>query len=202
MTKVETEKAYFFQRFIAFIVDMIIVSIVAGLLASPFIKTDTVNKLSEETNSIMEKYMNEEIDTKTYLSQSVDISYEMARVNGIATIVEILILILYFIVFQFYNNGQTLGKKLMKIKIVKDDGSELTMNNLIIRSLINVFILLDMIILAFTIFASKDIYFYAILIFESIQYLVIIVSIFMILFGVESKGIHDRVAHTRVVKVN
>jgi len=110
MEKVSGEKAYFFQRVIAFIVDMVIVSIVASLLATPFMKTSTVNKLTEETNNIMEQYMNEEIDTKTYFNQSIDISYELARANGLVTIVEVFILILYFIVFLFYNSGQTIGK--------------------------------------------------------------------------------------------
>lgn len=196
------ESAYCFQRVIAFIIDMMIVGIVSGILSTPFVKTSSIEKLSVESNKVADQYIAGKIDLKTFLNQSADISYEISRANGIATIIEVIMLILYFVVYQLYNNGQTLGKKLMKIRVVTNDSSDLTMNNLIIRSLIVNFILVDMLVLAFTIFASKDVYFYATSIFMGFQYLVIIVSIFMILCGRECRGIHDRLSHTRVVNVD
>lgn len=195
------ENAYFFQRVIAFIIDMIIVGIISSLLSTPFVNVSTVEKLSAESNKVATEYMSGKIDVKTYLNQSVDISYEMARSNGISTIIEIVMLILYFVIYQFYNNGQTLGKKLMKIKVISSDSAELTMNQIIIRSLIVNFILVDMIILAFTIFANKDVYFYAVSVFEGLQYLIIIISIFMILCSSNRTGIHERLSHTRVIKL-
>ena len=90
----------------------------------------------------------------------------------------------------------------MHIQIVKDDDSELTINNLIFRSLIINSIFADMLVLGFVIFASKSVYFYGVGTIEVIQYIVVLVSAFMVMFSKSSRGLHDLVAHTKVVRDN
>ena len=115
----EVVKARFVERFLAFIIDMLIVSIASSLLSYPFISStsrENQEKLANETQQIIEDYSKEKIDTKTYFVKASDISYDIARENGLSTIIGIFISCLYFIVFQFMNDGQTLGKRLFKIK--------------------------------------------------------------------------------------
>lgn len=196
----EKENALFFQRLVAFFIDIIIVSVVASLLSYPFYDAESVSKLSDSTIELTEKSMNQEIDIETYMTESIDISYEMARKNGVVSLITIFLSILYFICYQFHNDGQTIGKKLMHIQVIKDDDSDLTINNMIFRSLIINSILVDMIIIAFTIFANKNVYFYGVGTIEMIQYTVILISALMIMFGKTGRGLHDLVAHTKVVR--
>jgi uncharacterized RDD family membrane protein YckC len=56
------------------------------------------------------------------------------------SLITILIEVLYFVVFQLYNGGQTFGKKITKIKVVSES-NDLTMNQMIFRSLLSNYIL-------------------------------------------------------------
>lgn len=87
----------------------------------------------------------------------------------------------------------------MKIRVINKDSNELTMNNILLRSLIINSILFNMIVLGFITFLSKDMYLYGVYSFQIIQYLIVIISVFMILFGKESIGLHDLIGHTKVV---
>ena len=75
------------------------------------------------------------------------------------------------------------------------------MNQMIFRSLIINSILVEMIVLGFIILASSDVYFYGVGIFEGIQYLVMLISVFMVMFREDGRGLHDLIAHTKVVKI-
>ena len=197
----KSENAYLYKRLIAFLIDIVIVSFVVNLVSIPFINTDSVEKLSLENEKVLKQYNSGEIDSKTFINQSIDVNYELTRVDGIINIIQILFMILYFVVYQFYNNGQTIGKKLMKIKVCAFDDSELNINNYVVRGLINDFILVNMVVLGFAFVASKDVYFYAISVFEGIQYLVLIISLFMIVFSSDGRGIHDRISNTKVINI-
>ena len=88
----------------------------------------------------------------------------------------------------------------MKIKVSSTDG-DLTINQVLVRSLIIDMILLDMVVFGFVIFAPENIYFYGTLFLEMIQYAVIFISIFMIC-GKQKRGLHDLITHTEVIKAN
>ena len=198
--KTEKEKATFLQRFIAFIIDVFLVSFIASLLVYPFIDNDNAEKISNESMEVIEKYTSAEIDMKTYATEMSSLTYQSAKSNGIVTLVTLVCEILYFAVFQLYNNGQTLGKKLLKIKVVAEDG-KLSMNQMVVRALIVNSILLEIISFCFMLFAGETVYFYGVATLEMIQYAVLVISAFMIMWSAKRQGIHDKIVHTEVVKL-
>ena len=119
---VKEEKALFIQRLVAFILDVMIVSVVATFISYPFLDMDSIQKLNDSSVQVMEDFMAQKIDAEEYVSESVSISYEMSRKKGINSLFIIFLNILYFIVFQIKNNGQTLGKQILRIKVVSTTG--------------------------------------------------------------------------------
>lgn len=196
----QPEKALFIQRFAAFILDVFIVSMVASMIAYPFLDMNSIDKLSESSTQIVEDYMKQEISIEEYTNESISVSYEMARKQGILSLITIFLNILYFVVFQIKNDGQTIGKKLLKIKVSSNDGNQLTMNQMIFRSLIINSILIDMVNFCVLLFTNQMAYFYGVGILSMIQFIIIAASGFMVMFSEKRQGIHDLIAHTDVVK--
>lgn len=196
----EPEKALFVQRFAAFILDVFIVSMIASMLAYPFLDLDSIEKLNKSSVQVVEDYVSQKIDINEYTSESISVSYEMARKQGLLSLITIFLNILYFVVFQIKNNGQTIGKKLLKIKVSSSDGDGLTMNQMIFRSLIINSVLIDMVSFCILLFTDEMTYFYGAGILSMIQFTIIAVSGFMVMFNEKRQGIHDLIAHTDVVK--
>ena len=195
------ENALFIQRVFAFLFDVFIVDFASSLVTMPFIDSESISKLNESNMEVVDKYISGEVESDVYFSEVMGNSYQLAKKNGLYSLVVVFFEILYFIVYQFYNNGQTLGKKLMKIRIVPTDG-DITMNQMIFRSFIINSVLLDMVLIGFIIFAKQSVYLYGVLIFDVIQYAIFLVSCFMVMFSNSGQGLHDRIAHTRVVRTN
>lgn len=194
-------KAMFSKRLAAFILDVLLVSFCTSLLAIPFTKNDdTITKLNQESKVAYEKYQKKEISLKTYYVQVVDLEYEITRAEGVTSLITLLITILYFIVFQFYNKGQTIGKKVMKIKVVNNDKKKLTINNVVLRSLIINTIVFEMLSLLFAFLGNKEVFFYASLVTESLQYIIIITTIIMVISRKDGRGLHDFLGNTKVVQ--
>ena len=194
------EKALFVQRFLAFLLDIVLVSFVASFISYPFLDMDSIQKLNESSVEVMENYTNGKIDEKEYFNESSTISYELARKQGVNTLVIIFLNILYFVVYQIKNNGKTLGKQILKIRVVDSANRDLSMNQMIFRALIINSILLDMISFGVLIFANQSSYFYGVSFLAFIQFCILSVSTFMIMFGKDRRGLHDLVAHTDVVR--
>lgn len=193
------KKPLFIQRFVAYLIDFLIVALVASLISSPFINSEKIEKLSEDSTTLVEKYVNQEISVNEYTAEYMNIEYDMARTNGLMSIITVFLGVCYFVVLQLYLGGQTLGKKLMKIRVVSETGN-LSMNQMIFRSFISNSILVDIISILFMIFASRTVYFYCVGLFSLIQYIIIFVSVIMVIYTKEGLSIHDRIVHTKVIK--
>ena len=195
----EKKKALFLQRFIAFLIDIFIVSFIVALISTPFVNSKKIESLNDKSYELIEKFRNKEIDTNEYVAEYLNISYDLSKSSGMITIINIVISLLYYVLFVLKNNGQTLGKKLLKIKIVSTD-SELTTNQLIFRSFIANSILINFLSVMLLLCVSKSVYFYCYFSFSIIQYIITIISVFMIIYSKSGMSIHDRIAHTKVIK--
>ena len=198
--KSSKEKAYFSQRLLAFIIDFCIITIVSSIITTPFINQEKTNKLSDESMTIIDNYVNGDIDINTYFDEFTTVSFKLAQNSGIQSLIVIVFNILYFVVYQVYSKGQTIGKKIMKIRVVSDDG-DLLMNQMIFRSLISNFIFIDIVSFIFMLISKNSVYFYSVAILEIIQFIVAFVSIVMILNRKDGRAIHDKLVHTSVVRV-
>lgn len=190
--------ASFWKRLIAFFVDILIISFVATIICVPFTNEENTSKLEEEYLESTQSFFNNEISIEDYQQIQISYMYNSAKDSGLLRIVTILLSILYFGLLQFYLKGQTLGKKLVHIRVKSDDG-DLTVNQLLFRSLIIDSIILDLILFVSMMFMNKNIYYYSSMSFELIQYIIYFVCFIMIFNNKERKGLHDVLFHTSVV---
>lgn len=194
------DKPYFFPRAIAYIIDIIIINIICFgvLLLVP--KNDNYEYYSKEYEQIQADYLAEKINTEEYLNKSVDVIYNIDSNNIISLIVQVVIIILYFVVFQFYNKGQTIGKKLMRLRVVSVKDSDLTLNQITYRGLIINSILSNILIIGSLLFLNRDYYYYASSGIQMLSSLIFIVTLIMILFRKDGRGLHDVIANTKVIQ--
>ena len=97
-------------------------------------------------------------------------------------------------------NGETLGKKLMKIR-VESETDELTINQMIFRSFMINSLLLYIIDFIIMLTVAKRSYIFVVMGVSFIQYIVLFICAIMMLFRKDGKGLHDLVCRTRVVNV-
>lgn len=199
--KENNEKALFIHRLAAFIIDMFFISCVASLLSYPFLDNKSINSLTEDATKLIESYSKGDIDINTYTSEVKGVTYELAKKQGVVSLITITLSVLYFVVYQYKKQGQTLGKKLLKIKVVSSDKDKLTTNNYVIRSLIINSILVDLIGLTFIVFGNVDTYFYSNMVCGLVKYGLLLTCAFMVMWSKSGMGLHDRLAHTMVIKV-
>ena len=98
-----------------------------------------------------------------------------------------------------YNNGQTVGKKLMKIKVKSITDESLSINTMLFRALIIYGIAANIINLILILLLKKELYLSISNTISIIQSLIVIISVFMILFSKQKRGIHDIITKTEVV---
>lgn len=201
--KIDTDiKAMFSQRLLAFLLDVVILSIITTLITAFIPLNDNASKLYEEQNQILEDYVGGTSSMEDYVNQMVDIEYDIAKYTVVSSIAAVVISLLYYVIYPCYNNGQTFGKKLMKIRIKKTNDKDLSMNDLLIRSMVNNSILLNIICIALVLFLSKDLYLITTSLVSWLQYLVMIISVIMIAFTKNAQGLHDKLAKTEVVQAD
>lgn len=194
------QKPSFMSRFLAYFIDMVIVAVVVGLIGNFLPNRDNVAKLNEEYNSITQSYIDSEISYKSYMNQISLVSYDLDYANVLYYIVEVFFVILYYVVFQFYNGGQTIGKKVFKIRVVGNNGYKLTLNDYIFRSMILNSVFVNIIVIGSILFLSRNYYFNVGYALQIIQYVLLLVTIIMVMFKKDGRGLHDIVAKSKVVK--
>lgn len=198
----KNDKPYFFPRLVAYIIDVTLVSIVCSGILFLFPKNENYSKYLKEYQEVQTNFIDNKIEADEYIHKVADITYDIDYSNVLSMIVEVVLLILYFIVFQFYNKGQTFGKKLMKLRVVSTNGNELTLNQVTYRALIIDSILINLFMIAALLFLGRNYYYYASLSLQILSGIIIFVTLMMIFFRKDGRGLHDVVTGTKVIQEN
>jgi len=214
-----SKKPYIHKRLIAYVIDILIISFVSSILAMPFTKNDEYEKLAKELYEITDKYKqevktsneyndnvitsneitNEDVISNEYLNAINDISYKMTKANLSQTIVVIIVSVLYYVLFNYYNKGQTIGKKIMKLRIIEKDGNDLNLNNYIIRMLVANPALANIVTIILILTLSKEEYLIYESKFSTVFGIIYILCFLFALYRSDGKGLHDLLAGTVVI---
>ena len=197
------------KRISAYIIDIFIILILVTLLS----QINILNPYKKKYDKAYEKYTefykenfaeNTTIDYDILKSSEyLDIMHDLSFYSMSYTIIEIVVIILYFTLFPLLFDGQTIGKKICKIKLSSDKG-KLTFGSLLIRALFypiftNIILyvtLSNFLTLLCVILFKGKVYFYSNLI---ISIIATIYSYIDILFMInKDTAIHDRLSHTKV----
>ena len=197
------EKSFFFPRLIAYVIDFFIVAMASSLLLV-FLPSDTVNtydKYSKEFDNLQNDVLKGNIKVEEYNSKVKDAIYNKDHSSVPVLLIQIPLYIGYFIVFQYMNKGQTLGKKLMKVKVISTKDKKLSINQIAIRALIVDSIAADLLILGSVLFIGKNHYYYVSTGVQMTLAVITIVILAMVLIRKDGRGLHDMLSSTKVVNV-
>jgi len=193
------KKPVSYKRILAYLIDILIVTVISSIFTLAIPVSDLYLDKSEELSTIMKSYQKGEIEKNEYLDKVNDISYVISKETVSTSIVTVVITTIYFVVLGYYMNGQTPGKKFMKIRVVSNDETRLTMNNYLIRGLIVDSILMNIISIAIILVLEKDMFFKVNEIMSTIFGAFYVFVFAMILFREDGRGFHDIIANTKVI---
>lgn len=182
------------KRFLAYIIDMIIVLGIVFLIKLLF----PININEVNLSNLNEQYLAKNITYSEYMDSYIPIVHNIDKSNVGINLIAMIVLVLFFIIIPNLKNGQTIGCMIFKIKIVSE---KLTIEQLVGRSVI-INGLGYMIIMFLSLYLLNDkIYFYLINFLAFFQIIVVLINGFMVLYKEKHQGIADNLTKTRIEEI-
>lgn len=196
------------KRVMAYIIDILIVSIIATMISS----VGLINPYKDEYEEAYDEYadvvaqIQEEgsgVDRDASEDELITLYYNVNKYNVVRSGISVVCTILYFALLQSLMNGQTIGKKIMKIRVVANkDDKKLNFGNFLIRSVIlNNVIFSVLFIVGIYLFDVSGYYNYSIVV-SYLQMLLLTVIMLMVVLRKDFRGLHDFAAGTKVIDLN
>ena len=191
----------FLKRFLAYLIDIILVGTIMGIISAIF-TTKNATVLSNQFLELNEQVINTKLDFGIYYSRVADITLSLDRENFMINIINCVIIILYFVVLPLYKNGQTLGKKIMKLRVVSNNEKKLNFWKYLIRIVILNNIWLSLINVGAVYVVSGVKFYYVTYVISMLSSLIYMLNLIMVMFRKDNRGLHDMVAGTKVIEVS
>ena len=193
------KEAHTAQRIAAYIIDIIIVSIITLILACGIPRSDKYKKAVEDNDTLVDKILNNE-NEEDYINKFYENEYVIEKETFSENLIETSITIGYFVIFAFLNKGQTVGKKLVKIRVVSKDETDASYIQLFGRSLIINDCFYAIVSLIIINLIKPNQFLYTIGILGFVHSLFLIGTILMAICRKDKRGLHDIIAKTKVVE--
>jgi uncharacterized RDD family membrane protein YckC len=185
------------KRLIAYIIDFIFILSILMIVAY-FIPKNSNEFLNNDINNLTEQVLNNEITFKTYAKEyAIYLSYIDSE-NVIYNIIGAIIMIIYYVIIPLIFKT-TLGKYIMKLEIKHKDNKKLNILNTLIRSIIDVGLLYSLITIFLVQMVDSKTYLIILIICGIIQFILVITSLFMILYRHDKQGLQDILSRSNVV---
>lgn len=190
--------ASFFDRLGCYLLDVLLIFAISSVI-SVFIpsKGSDINK---EITALTEKYTNGEVGSEAFINEYQDLMYNYQKDNYLSTVVSVGLNFIYFVVFAYFNKGQTIAKKLTNIKVVDNKtGERPKFWQMLVRNIF-IYSLLSNIIILILLFTSKNNFIYCYTLVGGFDLMFVMITVMFVLYRKDKRGLHDMMACTKVVK--
>ena len=183
------------KRLFAYIVDLIIVVVIASLFIDMPILNPYFDKYLELSESLVSYLNGGEVLTQEAIN---NLQYEFVYYSFYSSIILLSIKILYFILFQYINKGKTIGKAIFKIELVSEK-RKLKFYQVLLSSLIICNIFTQSITLVLLRTLSKSSFMNISGYISTIELTIAMITVVMITMRKDARGLHDLISNTSVV---
>lgn len=184
------------KRLFSYIIDMLIVLLLV-VLVRQIVGT---NEYTMKITTINEQYIEKEIDFKTYLSNYSLITQNMDKDDLGINIYMTFLMIIFFIIIPNITNGQTIGQKIFKIKMIGQN-DKITIEELAGRAVVINGIGYMLFMFGILFLTNHKIYFILINLFAFFQLTVVIINVFMLLYKKGNCSLTDKFTKTRIEEI-
>ena len=193
------KRANFWKRFTAYMLDVLLLWIALFIVELIIPRSDLYFETDKALTLISENFVIGKMPLTTFLSNYADLIRIADKEQVFLSLANVIFVLIYFCGIPYFFDGQTIGKKLMSIKIARKDNECLTLNSLLIRNIIINGLGSLLISLVCIFILPGKLYFAVTSIFGIIQILLVIISGFMVLYRKDKRGLQDIFSKTRVV---
>ena len=204
---------YIYRRISAFLIDMFLVVLVATLFSG----IKYMNPLMDNYEEAYSEYSTIYKESSSDLLKSTSFSeinkfaqkigkaiYKLDLTTSLTNVYYLVFYFLYFVVFAYFTDGQTIGKRMFKLRVVGEDNKKVKFSSLFLRGLVsgntlfmgvNVMVIIELLCL---LLPQNEIYIYATAIVSMISYIIEIIAL-VLLFTKSHRSLDDYVGKTKVV---
>lgn len=195
------------KRVMAYLMDFLFITILVSLIVNIKIINPYLDKYRDtydEYNKLITDVNENKLDTESdeYKTKIVDLTYDLNKYRVVSASISSILFLGYFGVLQYSLKGQTLGKKIMKIKVTSVSDKKLNILNFLTRSVILNNILFSIILIVGVYVFNKNNYYNLSLIVYYIELLVMSLIVLMIVLRKDNRGLHELITNTKVVAVD
>ena len=198
----------FKERAFAYIIDMIIVSLAFSIITVFFNTSSNYKKLNQELDDVKNEIENKieqalesgdnNIDLDSLIHKQAEINHDLDKEIIMFNVLNGFLLVGYFVILPYYWNGQTVGKRVMGINIISNEGA-LTFNQLIIRALI-IDGLGSLVILLSVVYILTGFPYYIVnMLLNALETILTVISIIFIIKRPDHRAVHDLLSGTKVI---
>ena len=185
------------KRLIAFFIDILVITMFL-MIVYYFIPAKDTTQISDNITKLTEKVLNGEIGHIDYLNGFSENIYLLDYNRVVFSAFNALVVMLYFILVPIITKGYTLGLYINSLKI----GGKLNVKNLLLRNVIATGLLYLVLSVIFVYIFKDTMYFISLSILGIIQFLLVIISTFMIIYRSDHNGLQDKISKTKIVSSN
>ncbi len=199
MNKGKREKPTLFRRVLAYLIDIIFVTLLATAISMVFIDNTTYNKRAEELKTLVEKVSKEEITKEEYAKEYETLNYYITKEGVETSIVNCGVALVYYVILCYFCHGITLGKFFMKLKIDSANENELNIGNYLIRALFVNLILSNLTSIICVYSMSKDTFISVYPKISSVLSIFLLITMLFMMYREDGRGLHDLMSNTKVI---
>lgn len=135
-----------------------------------------------------------------YIEVSNEYGYKINKLNVYQTVISIVVYILYFSLLQWLLKGQTLGKKLFKLRVLNDNDKKVPLWKFIVRTILITELLIISLDLILVFVLNKNSYLVANYHIANFKYLYEMAFLVCMIIRDDQKSLHDLLLRTRVAR--